>query len=118
MNNSSSFFDEGIKLISFCPLCQAKQEKMAVNVLEKNETARLVHLECQNCRTAILALVMVSAAGLNSMGMITDLSAGEVLKFKEAEDLEADELLEFYQMQKKNKFWLKTLLDEPVRERA
>jgi len=118
MQNSPSFFDEGIKLISFCPLCQAKQEKMAVNILDKNETARLVHLECQSCNTAILALIMVSAAGLNSLGMITDLSADEVLKFKETDALEADDLLDFYQMQKKNKFWLNELLDEPVGEKA
>lgn len=118
MQHSSSFFDEGIKLISFCPLCQAKQEKMNISVLEKNDSARLIHLECQNCRAAILALVMVSPAGLNSLGMITDLSAEEVLKFKDLEALEPDELLEFYELRKKDKFWLQDLLVEPVGEKA
>ncbi|HPV70360.1 MAG TPA: hypothetical protein PKY08_00425 [Candidatus Magasanikbacteria bacterium] len=118
MQNLSSFFDEGIKIISFCPLCQAKQEKMSVNILEKNETARLIHLVCQNCQAAVLALVTISPAGLNSLGMITDLSAGEVLKFKDNGPLEADDVLSFYQSQKKNKFWLKELLNEPVGEKA
>ncbi len=91
---------------------------MAVSVLDKNETARLVHLECQNCKAAVLALVMLSPSGLNSMGMITDLSAGEVLKFKDEDALEADDLLDFYQTQKKNKFWLNSLLEEPMKAMA
>lgn len=101
-----SFFEEGIKLISFCPLCQAKEEKMEVSVLEKTEAGRLIHLKCRHCRASILALIMISPSGLNSVGMITDLSAEEVVKFKETDRVGADEVLEFSQFICQEKEWL------------
>ena len=109
---NSSIFDEGIKIISFCPLCKAKQENVAVSILETTEVARLIHLECQKCRSAILALVIMSPSGMNSLGMITDLSAGEALKFKENPSLEVDEILAFHNLLKKDKFWLKNSLEQ------
>lgn len=105
-NQPPSFFEEGIKLISFCPLCQAKQEAMEVKILETTEMARLLHLRCQRCQAAILALVMLSPSGLNSVGMITDLSAEEVLKFKETDGLEADDVLSFHELNSTKANWL------------
>lgn len=113
-----SFFDEGIKLISFCPLCQAKQESMEVKILDTSEAARLLHLRCQKCGAAILALVMISPAGLNSLGMITDLSADEVLKFKETDSIDADDVLAFHESLSTNKNWLKELDGEVILARA
>lgn len=89
-----SFLEEGIKLISFCPLCQSKQSAMEVNVLEQTGENHLIHLRCQNCQTAILVLVTLTPLGLNSVGMITDLSVIDAKKFKEAESLEYDEIID------------------------
>jgi len=114
----SSFFEEGIKLISSCPICQSKQDKMEVNILDRNEMSRLLHLRCQNCRAAVLALLVISPAGLNSIGMITDLSAGEVLRFKECEAIEADEVLSFHIFIQENKFWLNELTTTLLNEKA
>ena len=113
-----SFFEEGIKLISFCPLCQAKQEAMEVKILETTEVARLLHLHCQRCQAAILALVMLSPSGLNSVGMITDLSAEEVLKFKETDNLEADDILSFHELNLANTQWLFDSLNNVALNRA
>lgn len=98
MKNTSlpSFLAEGIKLISFCPLCQSKQSAMEANILEETDESHLIHLRCQNCQTAILALVTITPLGLSSVGMITDLSVIDAQKFKEAESLEYDEIIDLH----------------------
>lgn len=82
---------------------------MQVSVLEKSEIGRLLHLQCQSCQAAILALLIVSPSGLNSVGMITDLTAEEVLRFKEIDSVEADEVIEFYKVIKEDKNWLEKI---------
>ncbi len=99
-------------MISFCPICQAKQDAVEVKILETTDLARLLHLHCKKCEAGILALVVVSPAGLNSVGMITDLSAAEVVKFKDDNDLTVDEVLSFHEFNSLNKSWLKEMAEE------
>lgn len=100
MNNQqpSSFFDEGIKLISFCPICQTREKKMEAKVIEENEAAHLVHLHCIGCGSSVLAVLTMSPNGLNSMGMLTDLSAEDTFKFKEIVSLSADDVLALHEL--------------------
>lgn len=91
-----SFLEEGIKLISFCPLCQAKQNAMEANILKETVESHLVHLRCRQCQAAILALVRVTPMGLTSVGMMTDLSVADVHKFEEAEPIEFDEIIDWH----------------------
>lgn len=95
-----SSFEEGLKLISFCPLCQSRQGAMEANILEESGESHLIHLRCQNCQTAILALVTLTPLGLNSIGTITDLSVIDAQRFKDAESLETDEIIDLHQILK------------------
>lgn len=104
--NSNSLFDEGIKLISYCPVCQHKGKMMEAKVLEENEAAHLIHLRCHQCQAAVLALIMISPAGLNSVGMITDLSANDAIKFKNLDSISVEEVLELNRLNKEEGDWL------------
>lgn len=99
MNNHSPspFFDEGIKLISFCPVCRSQKHRMEAQVIEENEVAHLVHLHCPICKAAVLAMLTFSPAGLNSIGMVTDLSAEEAARFKDAVPFSADDAINLHQ---------------------
>lgn len=101
MNNrtpsSSQFFDEGIKLISFCPVCRSQKQRMEAHIIEENEATHLVHLRCPICEAAVLAMLTFSPAGLNSVGMVTDLSAEEAARFKDTNPFSADDAIDLHQ---------------------
>lgn len=93
LNSLPPFFEEMTKIIGLCPLCRAKTNAMEANVLEEAGESHLLHLRCRHCQAAVLALVTVTPAGLSSVGMITDLTAGDAQKFKKVESLTADEII-------------------------
>lgn len=93
-----SLFGEDLKLMSACPLCNAAKDEVKAQVVDENETAHLVHMQCAKCGSSIVALVVHAASGLNSVGMLTDLTYADVLKFRAATPIDADDTLAFYQI--------------------
>ncbi len=68
-------------MISFCPLCETNYNPMEARVLGEKEDGHLLHIRCKKCWNSILALVLVSNAGVSSVGLITDLTFEDVRKF-------------------------------------
>jgi len=91
------FFDEGLKLIAYCPLCDASITPQKAKIVESRDDLHLVHIQCQKCQGYILALMLKTAGGLSSIGLITDLNFNDVFKFKDGQKIEADEVLKIYQ---------------------
>lgn len=79
--SAPSFYQDGLRMISFCPLCETNYNPMEARVLGEKEDGHLLHIRCKKCWNSILALVMVSNAGVSSVGLITDLTFEDVRKF-------------------------------------
>lgn len=109
LNSLPSFFEEMTKIIGLCPLCQTKTNAMEANILEEAGESHLLHLRCRHCQAAVLALVTVTPAGLSSVGMITDLTVLDAQKFKEAEALSADEMIDLNLLLKDKVSFFQTL---------
>src|SRR5436190_22774009 len=92
-NHASPFFDEGVKLISYCPLCEQSYNPQQAKVLGEKEDSHLLHIQCGNCSNAIIALVLISSVGVSSVGMVTDLSYDEVNVFRNAPPISADDVI-------------------------
>lgn len=69
---------------------------MAAKILEEREDAHLIHIECRRCSSSIVALILTGGIGVSSVGLITDLTSDDVLKFKDADDITANDVLDFY----------------------
>lgn len=95
---------EGLRLISRCPVCQVQYSKEKTAVLEANSGAHLVHITCQQCQNSILAVVVLSQLGMSSVGMLTDLASVDVGRVKNRGPVSDDEVLAFYQFLKNNQF--------------
>jgi hypothetical protein len=93
---SSQFYDEGIKLISYCPLCESSYNPQQTRVLGEKDDSHLLHIQCGNCSNAIIALVLISAVGVSSVGLVTDLAYQEVDRFKEARAVSTDDVIEVH----------------------
>jgi len=96
-------FDETLKMVSYCPLCENKYNLMEALILEEKDSASLLYIRCRFCRSAILALIMHNQMGVSSVGLVTDLSADEVLQFRHGPAVTDDDVLSLYQtLQKTN----------------
>ena len=96
--NQSSFFNEGVKLISYCPLCGSSYTPLQAQVLGEKEDSHLMHIQCGNCANAIIALVIVSSVGVSSVGLVTDLGFEEVGRFKEDRAISTDDVIDMHHL--------------------
>jgi len=93
-----NFFDESIRIISFCPVCNNKYNPIEAKVLEEKEEAHLIHIKCRRCQSSVVALILTSSLGISSMGIVTDLNSDDVLKFKTSKSISADDVIEIHQI--------------------
>lgn len=91
---------EGLKLISFCPVCQVGYNPIEARILGERDDSQLLHVQCRNCANAILALVHFSAQGISSLGMVTDLTFDDVVRFRDESFVEADDVLRAHEFLK------------------
>ena len=94
--HSSSSLDN-LRLISYCPLCNAHYSPTEAKILEQKDGAHLIHVECGNCRSSIVAVVITGSIGISSVGLITDLTSQDVMRFKKKESLNENDVIEAYQ---------------------
>lgn len=109
-DSSLPFFQEGLKLINHCPVCQSRYDQPEAKILEEREGACLIHLKCRRCGSSVVALVVANIFGITSVGLITDLASEEVLKFKDAAPIGADEVIDVHQLLSADKRNFKQLI--------
>lgn len=97
-NKFPNFFDESIKIISFCPVCNTKYNPLEARVLEEKDEAHLIHIKCRRCQSCVVALILTSNLGISSMGIVTDLISDDVLKFKSSSAVSTDDVIEIHQL--------------------
>lgn len=102
--------NEGLKLISYCPLCNARYSTMSAKILEEKEGAHLIHLECRNCGSSIVALIFTGGMGISSVGLVTDLTSEDVIKFKNAQDINSDDVIALHEFLGEEKKLVKELI--------
>ncbi len=98
MHTSGPILDEGVKLISYCPLCESSYRPEAAHVLGEKEDSHLLHITCGRCSNAILALVLISSVGVSSVGLVTDLNFDEVHQFRRAGAVSTDDVIETHSL--------------------
>ena len=89
---------EGLKLMRECPLCSHAYDASYVDVLDEYNGTHYIHITCAQCHHALLALVAVSSHGMSSVGMLTDLTAADAVRFAAQDALLSDDVLEFHSL--------------------
>lgn len=100
---------EGLKLLSHCPVCQHRYNPFTAHVVEERDGAQLVHVTCNQCSSSIVALVLSGGFGVSSVGFITDLSSDDVLRLKHSETVTSDDVLTLYKELDSNQHWIEEL---------
>ena|SRR3989339_115101 len=111
-SKSPSQLFEKLRLMKKCPFCEHNYDAKKVVVLEEQEENRLVHVTCSECNSSILHIVVVTPIGLNTMGIITDLTAEEVLRLRRGPGVTEETLLDFHKfISNTNNSFSKLILD-------
>lgn len=89
---------EGLmRLVSSCPLCETRYSAAHARILSERNDIRLVHATCKKCGAATLALVRETQAGGSTVGLVTDLSHDDVLRFRQGVALHTDDVIGAHQ---------------------
>ncbi len=89
-------WNEGLKLVSFCPVCETRYNPMEARALAGGGETHLLHVQCRKCQNAILALVHVNQVGASSVGLLTDLSYEDALRFRSERVVHIDDVIEIH----------------------
>lgn len=98
MNDSSSSFaaDDALAVASYCAICESSDGPLSVQELADREGAHLTHVSCGRCGAMALVLAQTAGSAVNAVGLATDLTPEDVLKFTDAKALTADEAIDFH----------------------
>lgn len=94
----SELWNEGLKLVSFCPVCESRYNSMEARLLGEQGETRLLHVQCRKCQHSILALVLVNQAGASSMGLLTDLSYEDVIGMRAQRTVSLDDVIDVHRL--------------------
>lgn len=101
-------FEEQLKIISQCPVCNTKFTPTQSRLLADRPDLHLIYLHCKKCLNSVVATIRFDPHGITSIGMVTDLSYEDVLRIKDGEPVNIDDVLEAHEMLRKPD-WHKSL---------
>ncbi len=90
-------WDDGMRLISYCPLCQSEFHPTEARLLGERGQRHLIHVRCRACGNAMLALILVTKGGMSSVGLVTDLTYADVMKFRFGRHINVDDVLKAHE---------------------
>ena len=88
--------EENMKQVSACPLCGMKYNPAEAQVVAEKESAFLLYTSCKRCGSSVVATLIASPMGVSSVGLITDLTYKDVLKFMDANAVTTNDILGVY----------------------
>lgn len=89
---------EDLRFISYCPLCHTYFSPQEAKVLEEAGDTHLLHFMCRKCFSSIVILVLASDLGVSSFGLITDLTEGDVMRFKDQPAVSPNDVITIYSL--------------------
>ncbi|OGL79723.1 hypothetical protein A3J43_03405 [Candidatus Uhrbacteria bacterium RIFCSPHIGHO2_12_FULL_54_23] len=92
-----------LMLMRQCPACRVKYAAEHVRVLSASERGSLVSFTCGACKLGVLVVIAPMPFGLMGTGVPTDCSPDEALRFMNAEEVSADDVIEAHTLLKNSK---------------
>lgn len=91
--NKTDKTTQGLRLVSYCPVCEIRSKSMHARTLAAQGETKLMHIQCHKCQNAFLALVLVNQVGASSVGLLTDLAYDDVLRFRSHPDVSVNDVI-------------------------
>jgi len=91
---SSPLNHDSLRLVSYCPLCEARYAHGNARLLAEEGETRLIHVTCKKCGGATLSLVLENPSGGSSVGMVTDLTHDDVMRLHRSRKVSTDDVID------------------------
>lgn len=88
------------KLMRECPVCGTDYQDDAFHILSEADDLATVHVTCESCDNAIMALFAVTPMGMSTVGIITDLSPDDYDVMESLNTISEDDVLDFHSCMK------------------
>lgn len=88
---------ERIKIDARCPVCGNMYDFGHLEVLYEEEGGTLMYIKCSVCQSAALSIIAFGSFGLKVATALTDLEQNEVLRFKEQQPIDSEDVLELHE---------------------
>ncbi|HBP00164.1 MAG: hypothetical protein UU48_C0001G0094 [Candidatus Uhrbacteria bacterium GW2011_GWF2_41_16] len=107
-DSSTNFWRDGLKIASYCPLCESHSNPMDTRVIGEDEESRLLFIRCHKCANSILTIVLIHKGGMSSVGLVTDLTFEDVLRFRKGRRISTNDVLAMHEWLTSSRFstWL------------
>ncbi len=92
----SSLHHDSLRLVSYCPLCEARYAQGNARLLAEEGDTRLIHVTCKKCGGATLSLVLENPSGASSVGMVTDLTHEDVMRLHRGRRVSTDDVIDVH----------------------
>lgn len=91
--------DFEFKYLGSCPVCGSSFQGRQTEILNRREGLSQVYAQCSECKSSIVIFVLRNAIGfITTIGMLTDMTKKDILRFGKMEPLTSDDVLELHQM--------------------
>ncbi|MEK7539917.1 MAG: hypothetical protein AAB558_01585 [Patescibacteria group bacterium] len=87
-----------LRSLTHCPWCEHQFQDLQVYLVAEQESLQLFHFECASCQTNILAVVSLSGMAVASVGVMSDLTRGDVHRLLQAQRIQEDDVIQLHQL--------------------
>lgn len=88
--------DGDLRVLTACPFCSVQYSMRAARILAQKDDGHVIHIECRNCGGSIVALILAGGIGVQSVGVVTDLTRDEVGRFSRDIPVTSDDVIDFH----------------------
>ncbi|PJA47690.1 hypothetical protein CO172_00315 [Candidatus Uhrbacteria bacterium CG_4_9_14_3_um_filter_36_7] len=92
----SEFFHGAPSAVSECPFCHTTYVHTKIHLLWQEGGKHFLHLHCQKCAHAVLALLFSQQMGASFIGILTDLTFEDALALSSKKSISLDMVLNMH----------------------
>ncbi len=85
------------KVMRECPVCTTVFENEHIKTVETTEGSQILHTTCSACQNSLIFFIGSTQLGLGLIGMMSDLTYEDIIRFRPKEAISEDTIIECYQ---------------------
>lgn len=85
------------KVMRECPVCTKEFNVEHIRTVESREGSHVLHATCPACGNSLIFLVGTTQLGIGLIGMVSDFTYDDSVRFRHKEPLTDDQVIECYQ---------------------
>ena len=98
-------FEKVLEWLSFvlkCPICSYRYNLERTKIVdtrhddENGQAHLLVHSDCSQCKSSVVFSIAINGPDIFTMSVVTDLTSNDTKKFKNADPITTDEVLDMH----------------------